>query len=213
MEKNKTEQLLELLLAKMDKMMASQERKMAKWDSHLGKGEACEEKTEACMDKKEPTPEETEPVAEPQEIPEGATDEETIGAMEDRSRDLRLAVGCRGQLKTRIKCDGGSWQECAATVRRPTRCTVPAMCKGHVHKGPGKKCRRSGIRGRAKAVRNGKKGMIGKRHLERRKALYAAVEPTLGPEVVRIVVRTSVGLWKMSIWLLWKCRPPPKRKR
>jgi hypothetical protein len=48
--------------------------------------------------------------------------------------------------------------------------------------------------------------------MERRKALYDAVEPTLGPEVVRIVVRTSVRLRKMSIWLLWKCRPPPNRK-
>jgi hypothetical protein len=82
----------------MDKMMASQERMMAKWDSHLGNVEACEEKTEACLEKKEPTP------------------EETIGAAKDRSRDLRLDVGCRGQLKTRTKHDGGCRQECAAAV-------------------------------------------------------------------------------------------------
>jgi hypothetical protein len=38
-------------------------------------------------------------VEEPQEVPEEATDAEAIGAAKDRSRDLRLAVGCHGQLK------------------------------------------------------------------------------------------------------------------
>jgi phage terminase small subunit len=52
----------------------------------------CLGRTEA---KKESAPEETEAVAEPQEVPEGATDEEAIGVTEDRSRNLRLAVGCR----------------------------------------------------------------------------------------------------------------------
>jgi hypothetical protein len=50
-------------------------------------------------------------------------------------------------------------------------------------------------------------GMIGKRCqlLERRKTLYDAIEPTLGPEIVKIVVRTSVRLRKMSDWIPWKC--------
>jgi hypothetical protein len=61
---------------------------------------ACEEKTEAFLEKKEPTPEETEAMAEPQEVPEEATDEEMIGAAQGQSRDLRLAIGCHGQLKT-----------------------------------------------------------------------------------------------------------------
>jgi hypothetical protein len=116
-------------------------------------------KTRACLEKKEPTPEETETVAEePREVPEGATDEEEFGVTDDRSRDLCLAIGCRGQLKTRTKHDGGSRQECAAAVGRPTRRTVPAMRKGPVRKGLGQKCRRSDIKGRGKAFRSGKRG-------------------------------------------------------
>jgi hypothetical protein len=42
-------------------------------------------KSPACLEKKEPTPEETEAVEKPQEVPEGATDEETFGATEDRA--------------------------------------------------------------------------------------------------------------------------------
>jgi hypothetical protein len=84
------------------------------------------------------------------------------------------------------------------------------MHKGELRRGPGKKCR-CGLKGQSKAFWNRKRGMIGKQHLERRKAFYDAVEPTLGPEVVRIVVRMSERLRKMCIWLLWKCRPPPKQ--
>jgi hypothetical protein len=49
---------------------------MAKMDAWLGK-------TEAFLEKKEPTPEETEAMEKLQEVPDGAMDEETIGATED----------------------------------------------------------------------------------------------------------------------------------
>jgi hypothetical protein len=55
--------------------------------------------------------------------------------------------------------------------------------------------------------------MIGKGHLERRKELYDAIEPTLGPEIAKRVVGTSIRLREPGDWLLWKCRPPPKQKR
>jgi hypothetical protein len=55
--------------------------------------------------------------------------------------------------------------------------------------------------------------MIWKQHLERRKALYDAVKPTLGLEIAKRVVGTSLRLRESGDWLLWKCRPPPKRKR
>jgi hypothetical protein len=64
--------------------------------------------------------------------------EETIGAAKDRSRDLRLAIGCREKLKTQTKRDGGSRQECASAVGRPTRRAIPAMRKGGLRKGPGR---------------------------------------------------------------------------
>jgi hypothetical protein len=162
---------------KMDANKASQEEILAemnviqrKMDAWLGgmkacrvAPEACEEKTGACLEKKEPSPEATEAVEKFQEVPEGSTDEETIGATEGRSEDLRPAVRCRGQLKTRTSQDGGSRQGCAAVVGRPTCRSAPAMRKGHVRRGPGKKCRGSGIRERGKVSGNGKRGRIVKR--------------------------------------------------
>jgi hypothetical protein len=161
-------------------------------------------------DRRKPTPEETAAVAEPQEVPEGATDEETLGVTEDRAGKQLLAVRRHGQLKKRAQGNGERRQKFTASRGRFTRRAVPAQIKGHVRRGPDMKCRRSGLKGQSKAVRNEKRGMVGKRNMERRKALYDAVEPTLGPEVIRIVVGR---LRKTSIWLLWKCRPPPKRKR
>jgi hypothetical protein len=146
-------QILEPLLAGMEaEMMAKMDVMQATMDSQLeetmachGETKASSETTESCEGKshacplkteaeKESAPENTGAVAEPQEVPEGATDEQTIGATEDRSRGLRLAVGCRGQLKTRTKHNGGCRQECAAAVGRPTRSTFPAMRKGGLRK-------------------------------------------------------------------------------
>jgi hypothetical protein len=118
----------------IEKIKAEMKANHQKMDSCLGKTKASPETTDACPvkteAKREPTPEEIEAVEEPQEVPEGATGEETIGAAKDRSRDLCLAVGCHGQLKTRTKRNGWVRQEYAATVGRPTRCTVPAMQEG-----------------------------------------------------------------------------------
>jgi hypothetical protein len=141
--KTKMEQMMERLLAKMDKMMASQKTMMAKMDARRGV-------TPACLEEEESAPEEPKAVAETEEVPEGATDEEELGVTEDRSRNLRLAVRCRGQLKTRTKPNGQLRQECAAAVGQPTRRSVPAMRKGGLRRGPGKKCRR-GLKGQSKA--------------------------------------------------------------
>jgi hypothetical protein len=153
-------------------------------------------------DKRKPTPEETEAVAEPQEVPEGATGVDTIGATDDRFRDLRLAAGCRGQLNTRTKHDGGSRQECAAAVGRPTRHTLPATRKGGLRKGPGMKCRRSVIKGRGKASGNGMKGRIMKRRrrLDRKKKHSEAIRKSLHMEITKLIfeliwhVLTSVAM-------------------
>jgi hypothetical protein len=134
-------------------------------------------------------------MAEPQEVPEGATDEETIGTTEDRSRDLHLAMGCRRQLKTRTKHSGGSRQECAAAVGLPTHCTVPAMRKGHVRRGPGKKCH-SGIWGQNKVSRNGKSRRIVKwdRHLEGNRTHREVVRQSLRLEIAKLLVKSSIPL-------------------
>jgi hypothetical protein len=43
-------------------------------------------------DKRKPTPEETEAVAEPQEVPEGATDEETLGATFKFHKKVKIKI-------------------------------------------------------------------------------------------------------------------------
>jgi hypothetical protein len=99
------------LIAKWD---AAANRVMARWDSRLGEvkacegttkacreaTEVCEERTDSCLEEKKSAPKETETVAEPKEVPERATEQETVEAAEDRTGDLRLAVKCRGRLKT-----------------------------------------------------------------------------------------------------------------
>jgi hypothetical protein len=123
------EQIMELLKANKAELEAQREAHHKEMMAGLERLKAM---ASTCLEKKETSPEETEAMVESQEIPEGATGEETIGATEDRSRDLRLAVGCRGQLKTRARCDGRSQQECAAAIGQPTRCTVPAIHRGRV---------------------------------------------------------------------------------
>jgi hypothetical protein len=100
--------------AKIDAMQATVDSHLGEMKAWRGKMKACRGVTHACLEEEEePAPEETEAVAKPQKVPEGVTDEEPIGAAKDRSRDLHLAVGCRGQLKTRTKHDGGFRQEYA----------------------------------------------------------------------------------------------------
>jgi hypothetical protein len=112
--------------------------------------EACPEVTHACLEEeKESTPKETDAMEEPQEVPEGATDEEKFGATEDQAGDLHLAVRHHRQRKKRAQENGGPRQKFAVFRGRLTHRAVPALLKGHVRKGP-RKNRRSGIRGPGK---------------------------------------------------------------
>jgi hypothetical protein len=207
--------------------------------------ETCEGNTEAFLKKKESAPEEPKAVAQTEEVPEGATDEEAIGVTEDRSRNLCLAVRCRGRLKTRTKFDGRLRQDCAATVGRPTRRFVPALRKGGLPKGPGKKCR-SGIKGPSRTLGSRmedgglkqqriKDNVVRGAHKERTHPVFEngirnqgarkSILRTNGGRVseafrhkfetkaVKIAVVSPIGLREPGDCLLWKCRPPPKRKR
>jgi hypothetical protein len=160
------EQIMKEWMAKMEAIMDTHYKEMRairgscleKMKASPETTEACPMKTRACLGEKESTPEETEVVVEPHEVPKGAMDEETIGATEDECEDLCLAVGCRRQLKMRTKRDGRLRQECAATIRWLTRHTVPAMRKGGLGKGLGKKCC-SDIRGKTSGSRIENRGL------------------------------------------------------
>jgi hypothetical protein len=106
------------------------------------------------LEEEEQTPKETEAVEEPQDVPIGATDEEVIRANEDRTGEQRPAVKRHKQRKKRAQVDGEPRQKFAAFYGCFTRRAVPALHKGHVRRGPGKRCRRSGIRGPGKTFRS-----------------------------------------------------------
>jgi hypothetical protein len=185
MEQSEMSQMLEMMArmeAKMDadkaeamanqlrivaEMKATQHEIKAHHEEMMAKMDARRGVTPACLEEEEPAPEEPKAVTETEEVPKGATDEEAIGADKGRSRDLRLVVGCRGQLKTRTKCNGGSRQECAGTIGRLTRHFVPAMRKGGLRKGSGKKCR-SGIKGPSRTLGN----RMGGRSLKKRRTKF-----------------------------------------
>jgi hypothetical protein len=213
------EQITELLKTQFgflaSKMDAHHEEIMAGLKRINATADAWLKKTEAHLkEEEEPAPEEIEAVEKSQEGPEGATSEETIGAAKDRSKDLRLAVGCHGKVKTRTKRDGGSRQECATAVGRPTHRAIPAMRKGRVRRVPGKK-RRSGLKGRGNVSHTRKRGRILKRdrRLDRKKMHSEAIRKSLHMETAKLIFESSIRLRKPGDVILWKCWPPPKRKR
>jgi hypothetical protein len=261
------------LIAKWD---AATYRVMAKWDSRLPKVKACEgttkicreateayeERTEACLEEeKEPGPEEPEAMEKSWEFPEGAADEEKFRAAKDRAGELRLAVRRHRQQKKRAQEKGEPRQKFAAFRGRFTHHAVPALLKGHVHKGP-RKNRRSGVRGPGKTFRtridgqslkqrqthvnmacetpegrtdekgrqthpecnsgiqrlsktsgNGKRGRTEKWCLEGMEADREIIRRSLRLEIAKLMIMSFIGLREPGDGTLWKCRPPPKRKR
>jgi hypothetical protein len=220
----------------------------------------CLGRTEA---KKESTPKETEAVEEPQEVPEGATDAEAIGAPEDQTGEQRLAVRRHRQRMKWAQENGGPRQKFAAFRGQFTRRAVPALLKGHVRKGP-RRNRHSGVRGPGKTSHSridgrslkqrqlkgnvardtpegwmdekrrrmrpecnsgirklnkvshtGKRGRIVKRdqHLEAKRTHLEVTRKSLDLEIARLIVGSYIGLREPGDGKLWKCRPPPKRKR
>jgi hypothetical protein len=63
--------------------------------------------------------------------------------------------------------------------------------------------------------RTGKIGRIMKRdlHLDRKKTYIEAISKNLCMEIAKLIIESSVGLREPGDGTLWKCRPPPKRKR
>jgi hypothetical protein len=125
-------------------------------------------------EEKEPTPEETEAAEKPQEVPKRGTDEETSGGTKDRTGEQRLAVRRHRQRKKRAQVNGEPRQKFSAARGRFTRRAVPAMCKGHVRRGPGMKCRRSDIIGRGKASGS----RMEDRSLKKRRTKFNVVQGT-----------------------------------
>jgi hypothetical protein len=126
-------------------------------------------------------------ITERQKVPNEEAAVEMIRALEDRSGDWHLAIRHRGQL---------------------THCAVSAWNNGLSHTGPtAKKWRQKGP-GCNNNIRN--QHLRQHLHTGSKKAFNRSVRETLRLEVVNQVVKTSIGLYKMSDWTLWRGRHPPK---
>jgi hypothetical protein len=86
----------------------------------------------------ESTSETTEAAAERQKLRENEINVYNIASSEDRSGYQRLAVRHRQGAKKRSQDSVGSRQKSSAARKRVIHCAIPAVCKGHMRKGPGK---------------------------------------------------------------------------
>jgi hypothetical protein len=159
----------------------------------------------------ESNPEEKVVVVEHQEVPNEETAVVTIGALEDRYGDLHLAVGCCREPKKRKQGDGGSRKKLAAARRRLTGHAFSARHKGRSHKGPTVKKRRRKGPECNNGIRN--RGLKEQLRLGSNRAFNKTVRQIIGMEVAKRPDEFSIGLRKMSDWILWRSRPPPKRKK
>jgi hypothetical protein len=134
--------------------------------------------------------EKLEAVALHQEIPNEEAAVEMIRALKDQSGDWCLAVRCRRQL---------------------THCAAPTLCESCSHKGltvekrqwKGLKCN-NGIRDcRLKQ----------QLHLGSETVFNKNVRQTLGLEVAKRSVRSSIWLWEVSEWTLWSVGPLRNERR
>jgi hypothetical protein len=112
----------------------------------------------------------------------------------------------------------------AATRRRMTRRAVPAPRKGHGRQGPGKdnvvsgkpkgltfENRRQARHKRNNGIRD--RGLRRELCLGSKEIFYEALGQINRLEVVKRAVESSVRLRKMSVKILWRSQPPPKRKK
>jgi hypothetical protein len=221
----------------------------------------------------EPASEEPKAMEEPRDAHIGATVEEAIGAAKDRAGEQHLAVKRHRQRKKRAQVNCGPRQRFATARGRFTRRAIPAMRKGHVCRGPCKRCHRNGVRrpGRTSGTRivkrdqqpavgyrsplkrrtevtvvqgapegrtdnkkrltcpecnsgirrlsktsgNRREGRTEKRdqRLEAKMMHREIIRRSLRLEITKLMIESSVGLREPGNGTLWKCQPPPKRKR
>jgi hypothetical protein len=114
---------------------------------------------------------------------------EMIRATEDRFRDRCLALMSQGRPKKRSQNNDGSRKKLAAARGLFIRRVVPALAKGL-------RCRRVG-----KTPDNSTKGRNRKEKLR----LYE--------EVVKLAAGFSGRFRRVSVKILWRSQPPPKRKK
>jgi hypothetical protein len=63
--------------------------------------------------------------------------------------------------------------------------------------------------------KNGIRDRDAKQHLllKKERILNKAIRQSLDLEIAKLIFESSIGLREPSDRILWKCRPPPKRKR
>jgi hypothetical protein len=184
---------------------------------------ACQEATEACLESNEPTSVETESVAEHQEVPKEAPAVKTARPLEKHYEDQHLVVGRREKPKKRTQGDSGSRKKLVTACRGMTRRTVLSRRKGHCRQGQGKdKTVPRTQKGRAFEMRRRAKpegiNVITNQGFKEQLCLGKERTPgrifgkTIGLEIVKRIVGSSVRIIKTSDWTLWRGRPRNERR-
>jgi hypothetical protein len=128
------------------KIEAGHERFLAipdEWKSY-GKGTTtCQADTTSCPEEMdatrlEATLEATEAAVERQKLRENEINAKNIGSSEDRYAEQGLAARRRRGTKKRTQDSVGSRQKVSAARKGVICCTIPAMRKGNIRKGPSK---------------------------------------------------------------------------
>jgi hypothetical protein len=136
------------------------------------------------------------------EVSKGVTYTETTGATEGQFGDQPLAVGSSNQLKTRIQCNGESLNKSAIAIEWSTHHAFPAWHEVYIRRGTGN------------AFGNGMRDWGTKQELflGGKGTLIKALRQTLGLEVIKMAVGSSIGLQKTSDRALWRAGPIPNER-
>jgi hypothetical protein len=126
-----------------------------------------------------------------------------------RKGHVRRGLGMkyrRSGIKGLGKTSGNRMEGRSLKQRRPEYNVVPGTAKGKTceeRRRTRLECN-DGIRGR---------GARQHRRLERKKTHSEAIGQKLDVKIAKFIFESYIRLREPGDWLLWKCRPPPKRKR
>jgi hypothetical protein len=196
---------------------ANQEEMKTTVSTNLQKMKSWLEEMKAYLEKQEANPEGTKSTMEHEEVPKEESAVKTARALKKRYGDQHIAVGHHRQLKKWSQADGGSQKKLAAAHRQMTRHAIPTrdtIIRDHaqtvLYKEPLKT-----------NVWEETSGATRIRYRDLQKQLFLRKKSTSGRifgktaelEVMKQIVGTSIRLWKMRDWTLWRGLPPPKRKK
>jgi hypothetical protein len=176
-------------------MKAMKERMLAKLGAHHERTMACQETTEARLECREPTSVDMESEAEHREFPQKEAAVKSNGKMRKWYRGRHLDAGLRGEPKELTRGGCGSRKKFAATCRKVSRCARVAQRKRN----------RKGVTD----LGGGRPRHLNKRELKKLRressgSVNDTLRKTIGLEIAKRIVKSTVGLRTIKDRTLWR---------